>query len=280
MIEYLKKEVTTFVGNGIVSIIAPVTQALAYVSTFILKKSTKSLKAICELCESGYYEDAQIIARSIFEDSLTLAYICSADSDRRGGISIITSDEFAQLYILHGTEEQKKKRDHWKGLEEKGKCKDWIEGIKSNSNYEDFQKRYDGLRSHYRYPDLREQAKRYLVMKNRKDCRNEKTWNLLSIRGSAELVGDPYECDYHFLYWSISQLAHSSALGSFGYYRESKTVAVEMLPPLILGFAYYLRIAKNVNGVFKLGLDDKLNQIEANFVKLYNETPESAELER
>jgi hypothetical protein len=278
MIDYLRNTVTPFVEDEIIDKISLVKQALAYVSTYILKKTTKSLKAVCELCESDHYEDAQIIARSIYESSLTLAYICKPDSERRFGISIITSDELAQLYILHGTEEQKLQRNKYMELEKRGKCTEWINNIKTELYNNHYQAIDQELHLNQTYIALRGQSERYLVEKNKRDCHTKKTWNLLTLRGSAELLGDPYESDYHFAYWSVSQMAHASVLASFSYYKEPKTTPADMLPPLILGFSYYWRIADNVNSAFKLALDDKINRIGDGFIKLYHEMPESAEL--
>jgi len=53
---------------------------LAKVSDFFLRKSTKTLDAICVLCEAGFPEDALVLGRTIFELSLHLKWIALPDS--------------------------------------------------------------------------------------------------------------------------------------------------------------------------------------------------------
>jgi Family of unknown function (DUF5677) len=41
--------------------------APAIVSKFFLRKATKTLEALCHLCEAGFAEDALVLGRTIFE---------------------------------------------------------------------------------------------------------------------------------------------------------------------------------------------------------------------
>ena len=52
---------------------------IAKVSDFFLRKATKTIDAICVLCEAGFPEDALVLGRTIFELSLHLKWIASPD---------------------------------------------------------------------------------------------------------------------------------------------------------------------------------------------------------
>src|SRR6266849_3701706 len=81
LLRFIKDDFIHFVEHKIMPKEHPLeTDALKIVADFILKKSTKTLKAICDLCSKGYGEDAQMLGRAIFENALNLAFICKPDS--------------------------------------------------------------------------------------------------------------------------------------------------------------------------------------------------------
>lgn len=81
ILKFIKEDFIYFVEDKIVPKVYLVEgDALKITADFILRKSTKTLKAVCELCLKGYGEDAQVLGRTILENFLTLAFICKSNS--------------------------------------------------------------------------------------------------------------------------------------------------------------------------------------------------------
>ena len=123
MIKFVRDEVLGFVDLEVLPRTLKPHNALQITADFILRKTTRSLKAICELCLSGYGEDAQILGRTIFELSLTLAFITKPS--QTNGQADISSEELAELYVLHGSEEQVRMQQRISKIQKLDKCKEW-----------------------------------------------------------------------------------------------------------------------------------------------------------
>jgi len=54
--------------------------APAILGDFFFRKATKTLDAMCVLCEAGFAEDALVLGRTIFELAVHLRTIASPDS--------------------------------------------------------------------------------------------------------------------------------------------------------------------------------------------------------
>ena len=80
LLRLIRDDLIHFVENKIMPRLEPKRDALKITADFILKKSTKTLKAVCELSSKGYGEDAQVLGRTIFENALNLAFISNSDS--------------------------------------------------------------------------------------------------------------------------------------------------------------------------------------------------------
>jgi hypothetical protein len=77
------------------------------------------------------------------------------------------------------------------------------------------------------------------------------------------IVGEPYECYYHLVYWSLSKLVHPSTLGSFSYYGVSHPPdeSGETGRALQISFDCYWRIVFMVDKIFELGFEEEINRL-------------------
>lgn len=238
--------------------------ALKITSDYLLKKSTKSLKAICELCTMDYGEDALVLGRTVFENSLTLAFIYKPES-------VELKDCFANLFILHYLSDQDKIKKDLEELKKKGKCREWIDKLENGESLQELV-----TANHEKDKTLRKRnhfvkkAQKYISERIQIELRKD-TWNLLSIKNTALLVGEPYECYYHFVYWSLSKHVHPSVLGSYSYYGKStqQDEFGECGRSLIISFDCYWRIVYTVNKIYDLGLENKIKEYEGTYVKLF-----------
>lgn len=162
---------------------------IAVVCDFFLRKSTKTLDAICILCETGFAEDALVLARTIFELGLHLQTIASGDSLEK-------RRHKAQCFIFEGERQRQEKLKWLAELKKQGKCLSWINEIEASSPVSE-------------------------SMTMPKDFVQPKS--SLKVMAS-DLSSDPseeeWECWYHFIYWSLSNLAHPNGLGSHSYIRD------------------------------------------------------------
>jgi len=154
---------------------------LAKVSDFFLRKSTKTLDAICVLCEAGFPEDALVLGRTIFELSLHLKWIALPDSVEQRRLR-------AESFIYDGDRQRVERLKGLQKLKQQGKCIWWIEQIESeNPNLQTISKPNDFI-----------PIKKLEVM--------------------ATELGDPWEWLYHFTYKDISKLVQGS--GSHTYFHD------------------------------------------------------------
>lgn len=158
---------------------------IAIVSDFFLRKATKTLDAICILCEAGFAEDALVLGRTIFELSLHLQTIASASS-------IEQRQHKARCFIYDGDRERVAKLKRLAELRKQGKCLSWIKDIEASNPV-------------------------FKTITMPKDfVRPKKIWEMASELGKTESGGE-WECWYFFLYWSLSNLTHPSGIGSHTY---------------------------------------------------------------
>ncbi len=157
--------------------ISPIDNPTAIVCDFFLRKATKSLDAACILCEASLAEDALILGRTIFELCLYLQTIASADT-------IEQRRHNALCFIYDGDRQRVAKVNALLELKKQGKCLSWIQDIEDiNPVFETIPMPND-----------------FVPLKN--------------LKAMATDLGGKWECWYHFLYWSLSKLAHPSGLGS------------------------------------------------------------------
>lgn len=161
---------------------------IAIVCDFFLHKATKSLDAICTLCEAGFAEDALVLGRTMFELSLHLQTIASASS-------IEQRQHKARCFIYDGERERVAKLKRLAELKKQGKCLWWIKDIEaSNPVFETLTMPKDFVRP-------------------------KKIWEMASELGKTE-SGREWECWYFFVYWSLSNLTHPSGIGSHTYLQD------------------------------------------------------------
>jgi hypothetical protein len=157
---------------------------LAVISDHFFRKATKTLDAICVLCELGFVEDALILGRSIFELSVHLKTIALPDSVEQRQIG-------ATSFIYDRDHRQRAARlKKWQTLKAQGKCLQFIAPIEAQN------------------PDLQTAAEppdNFVPLKNFEKMATE--------------LGEPWECWYYFLYASLSRVVHPSGGGS-SYLRD------------------------------------------------------------
>lgn len=273
MINFIQNDVISFVNRHILPVTSKPNNPLQIVCEFTLEKCTKSIKAVCELCAKDYGEDALIIARSIYEHSLTLAYICKPDSSLDLA-KIISSDELARMYILHGLKDQLSKQKQISRLNQEGKCKDWEIDIQ---DYRDKKQVTEDnkwvLKSIEDLDKLLPKSNKFIeaLLKIKP---NGKSWNSLSLKNTAAIVGEPYDCDYHFIYWSVSQLVHSSTLSGL-YYAERPDSPDASSNAVLFGYNYYSKLLHNTNNIFTLGQEKNIQDFEDKFVAIHKKSQAS-----
>jgi hypothetical protein len=157
---------------------------VAVISDHFFRKATKTLDAICVLCELGFAQDALILGRTIFELSVHLKTIALPDS-------VEQRQNRATAFIWDRDHRQRTARlKKWQTLKAQEKCLQFIAPIEAAN------------------PDLQ-------VAELPPD-------NLVPLKNFEKMVtelGEPWECWYHFLYASLSQLVHPTGSGS-SYIRD------------------------------------------------------------
>lgn len=152
---------------------------LAVVSDHFFGKATKTLDAICVLCALGFAEEALILARTIFEQCVYVKTIALPDCVEERQIR-------ATSFIYDRDQRQRVGRlKKWQRLKAQGKCLQFIGPIEAQN------------------PDLQtstQPPENFVPLKN--------------FERMAIDLGEPWQCWYHFLYASLSQLVHPSGSGS------------------------------------------------------------------
>jgi hypothetical protein len=96
----------------------------------------------------------------------------------------------AESLIYDGGRQRAEKRKELENLKRQGKCLDWINDIEAGE------------------PVFQEVSMPpgFVPLKR--------------LKNMATDLGGEWECDYHFIYWNISKLAHPSVLGSHTYIQQ------------------------------------------------------------
>jgi len=257
MIKFVRDEILGFVESGVLPRTSKACSGLEISADFVLRKTSRSLKAICDLCLAGFGEDAQILGRTIFELSLTLAFITKPLEMRE--LKDISSEDLARLYILHGNEEQRRMQQRIEGIKSQNKCKDWDFNLTHESSAKG-----DHARIQKDFLLLRDKLRMYLEKNNIKHSR-EQNWNYMTLNETAQFIGEPIECQYYYVYWMVSNLVHPSTLGSSSYYKETPG---EVERGLILGINCFWRVLTMTNQIFKLDLDRQIVEFGSKFAQL------------
>jgi len=193
---------------------------MASLSRNFLQSSTSALRAICVLGKLEFGDEPLILARTIFEYSVHLAYI-NAGGDAR-----------AKAFVGKGYEEQKRRRSELSEFKNQGKCHEVVEAIDAAISQENF-------------PDV------------------TKDWEALpSLQNMAKELGEPYECDWYFIYWSLSKAAHPNDINTI-----PRNPADDAKRALLIGFNYHYRIAQKVCE----NLEHELNAKAQEFLRLVND---------
>jgi len=256
LLRFIKDNFIHFAGNKIMPKVHPVKgDALKITADFILRKTTKTMKAVCDLCSKGYGEDAQVLGRTIFENAINLTFVCKPDFKE-------TRDCLASLYILHSAKEQQNKQRGIEELKKKGKCKEWIEDLEKGKSSLDKQELMEGASTKEVLEAAEKCLKEYLRKLGKKP-KDKRSWSSISLKDMSEIVGEPYECYYHFIYWSLSKLVHPSTLGSSSYHGVSHPSDEfgETGRALQISFDCYWRIVFMVDKIFELGFEEEINQV-------------------
>jgi hypothetical protein len=175
------------IGKNILPSVIDIPQTgnpIAVVCDFFLRKSTKTLKAICTLCETGFSEDALILGRTIFELGLHLQTIASADSVEK-------RQHNAQCFIYDGERQRQLKLNELEELKRQGKCLSWINEFEALTSVAETVAMPDGF--------IQPPSK---------------------LNRMASKLGGDWECLYRIIYWSVSTLTHPSGLGSHTYIQD------------------------------------------------------------
>ena len=257
MIKFVRDEILGFVETDVLPRTSKPQSALQISTDFVLRKTLRSLKAICDLCLAGFGEDAQILGRTIFELNLTLAFITKPLEIKVP--SDISNEDLARLYILHAHEEQIRMQQRTESIQNQDRCKDWNFNLsQDNSAKEDY------ARIHKDFLLLRDKLCCFLEKNNIKHSR-ERNWNYMSLEETAQFVGEPIECQYYYVYWMVSNLVHPSTLGSHSYYKETPG---EVERGIILGFNCFWRVLTTTNQIFTLNLNQQIADFGSKFAQL------------
>jgi hypothetical protein len=166
-------------------------------SEYFLRKSTRHLEAICALAEAGFGEDGLIVGRSLLEHSLYLAWVAA-------GTTPLEQDQRAEHFLYDGDRQRPEKRKELERLKSEGKCLAWVDEL---------------LKGEMQAPVMSKPAT---------------FTSLPSLGRIAVELGGEFESYFHFVYWSVSKLAHPSGMGSHTYYDDD--TAAECWRALALGF--------------------------------------------
>jgi len=90
------------------------------VTDFILKKSTKTLDAVCLLCRKDFAEDALVLGRTLMELCLRLRYIAA-------GATPELREMRAQSFIYDSDRQRQEKIKTFAKLRKEGKCEQWLQ---------------------------------------------------------------------------------------------------------------------------------------------------------
>lgn len=203
-----------------------VDDALKVIVTFHLAKSVRTVRAIVNLCKSGWAVEAQILLRSLVELMITLNYIVDGGLDR------------AILYIEH---------DHILK-------KDILENILKDEEMVQI--------VGYTEEDVREINSNYESVK--KNYPNKYQWANKTIRKMADKVRLTFFYDY--VYWMLSNTSHSNPRSGLYYMDvENDTPKFKfgpssdwISPCLELSSEILIRVVSKLEEVFPIEIDNDL----------------------
>lgn len=220
------------------------------VDIFLFTKSTKTFRALFILCHQKYGEDAAVLARSILENLINLAYIKKGGSRRR-----------AKLFSIYS----------------------FIARKKFMNNNPDVGKRIDKEFYHRHGKSLRTAEAFYKKecarIKKKYGRRDNNRWSCLSIKEMCGAVGKKFKKFYYNkVYRKLCQFSHPDVDGSKGYFYEDKDgLTINDLPngiwveeSLVVGFDCYSRILYLFNEIFRLGFEDEIKKIEKKYLKIFS----------
>lgn len=233
---------------------------LQHVSIFLFAKSTKTFRALIVLCSEGYGQDAAILARSMLENIINLAYINKDDKQNR-----------AKLFITYSL------------INREGK----VGQIKSNQNLrkyynKDIEKKFMQKFGKYlsEAKEIRDKEYKKIKKIKGKNKISKYSWSHLSIKEMIKEF-DNEKCEfenlyYNQVYWLVSQFSHPDINSSVNYVEEKNgSILVKDMPnnnwveqSLVLGFDYYSKILRLINEIFELGLDSKIKVLEEEYLKI------------
>jgi Family of unknown function (DUF5677) len=150
------------------------------ISEYFLYKATKTLDAICLLCDGRFAQDAMILGRTILELCIHLWSVAAADTAEQ-------RQQRAESLIYDGERQRVEMFTRLKKLKEQGKCLLWID-------------------------DLEAQHAAFETVNMPPTFARPK-----SLKDTATQIGGEIECWYHIIYWSVSNLIHPSSIGSHSY---------------------------------------------------------------
>ncbi len=182
--------------------------AIDHVSLFFLEKATRHLEAVCTLCRHEFGEDALILGRTMLEHCLYLEHIAAgADAEQRR--------IRAESFVYDGDRQRVEKLKELEALKAAGKSLSWIAGIQSSDPAQWVSPEPPGFQ---RLPNL---------------------------KAIATGLGGEWESYYHFVYWSVSKLAHPSGLGSHTYKADPDSEG-EVSRALALAFPMHAYLTRTV----------------------------------
>jgi hypothetical protein len=201
-------------------------------SEYFLRKSTRHLEAICALVEAGCGEDGLIVGRALLEHSLYLAWVAA-------GTTPYEQDQRAEHFFYDGDRQRLEKRKELERLKSEGKCLAWVNEL---------------LEGETQAPVMSKPA----------------TFNSMpSLKRIAEELGGEYESYFHFVYWSVSKLAHPSGMGSHTYYTDD--AAAECWRALALGFPQHALMTVSTLAMLRqTALSAEVEQMARRFMAIEN----------
>ena len=201
----------------------------------IYLKNIKTFRAILDLAKIGYAQDSRTLARTMLENVITLYYI-QKDPEIR-----------ADLFVAGSVIENEKKREEMAKIDDKYKkqpkiTQEEIEESKIKREKEMARLKVKGLTRF-----------------------NEHNWSLISVGSMAKKVG--LERYYKQVYWLLSLHIHPSAHTADDYlaFKDGEFFVEDIPNPekknvgLHAAIESFFKIAIEINKIFKLKLDSKLD---------------------
>lgn len=197
---------------------------LAIVSHYFLLKGTKTLDAICILCQANFGEDALVLARTLLELGLHLQTIAAPED-------VEIRRQRATSFIYDGDRQRGEKMKELAALKEQGKCLSWVADLQASGAT---------------FESVAPAPTSFTRLKSLKDMATE--------------LGDEWECYYHIVYWSISKLAHPSGIGSHTYFPSDQPDEDDVSRALSL--AVTMHYSMTVAALLLLDLDNLIPPVQ------------------